>query len=633
MAYQPTDRKALYWDLECYPNFFLFGYLTDDPAFKGWKCYLSPEKPQFTAEEREYLAYLARTYTWYSFNGLNYDEPMWRYALAGAGNAQLKALNDAIIPGNGQGLKRWEVSRAGWPQADIAGWDHVDIMEVLPGVKIGQKTYMARNHSKTLQDLPYPPDTVLTAPQAADVWNYHNNDLIGLRELTHVVKARLALRARLSARYSVDMRSKSDAQMSESIMSARLGYRPQVPYIASGTRFKMLPAPWLQFATPYMQEIHRLCLSVDFEFNRKDPGEELPDGTKTGVSMPPELKKLRVTIGDTVYKFGIGGLHSQESKRTLRGPGLRDSDVRGFYPETIGLLKLLPPEQQAIYDDIRRERNEHKDAAEALKEAGKKDTEEYETEKTGADGGKIVGNGWYGKMWSKYSIALNPQAGVSITINGQLSLLMLIERLHIGGVQTVSANTDGIVTHCPAHLEWYREHCMAWWEQYTGYQLEHTDYRLLAQRDVNSYVAVSTKGEIKRKGQAFAESGVLSGMQGIHPDRDISKDAAVLYMTKGTPVEETIRACTDIRKFVLSRKVKTGAYYCGQYLGPTARWYYSTASKEPLRNMKGDKVASSGGAMPIQTLPDAFPTDVDYAAYEAYAHTLVKECGFVPLKL
>lgn len=621
----PT-RPALYWDLECYPNFFLFGYLTDDPAFQGWKCYLSPEKPQFTGEELQYLAWLAKTYTWFSFNGLNYDAPMWRYALTGANTTQLKALNDAIIVGN---LKRWEVERAGWPQAYVEDWDHVDIMEVLPGVKIGQKTYMARNHSKTLQDLPYPPGTVLTHAQQCDVWNYHNNDLSGLRELTGVVHARLDLRVRLSERYGVDLRSKSDAQMSESIIAARLGYRPQVPYLLSGTRFKLIPAPWLTFATPYMQQVHELCQQVEFEFNRKDPGEELPDGGKTGVAMPAELKKLRVRIGATDYKFGIGGLHSQETARTLRGPGVRDSDVKAYYPTVLERMGLLDPVQQVIYNAIKDERNTHKARAQELEAAGLKGTPEHEEAETGSNGGKIVANGFYGKLWSKYSFALNPQAGVATTINGQLSLLMLIERLELGGVAVRSANTDGIVTHTPAGLEWYREHVMDWWQAATGFELEHTDYRLLAQRDVNSYVAVSTSGKIKRKG-VFAESGILSGMQGIHPDRDIAKDAAVLYMTAGTPIEQTVRACSDIRKFVLSRKVKGGAYHCGVYLGPTARWYYSAGGTEPLRYANGNKVAASDGAQPIQTLPDAFPQDVDYAAYIAYAHKLVSDCGYVP---
>lgn len=606
------------WDLECYPNFFLFGYI-NHPKLPGWKAYLSPSKPQFTPEEIAHFQYLEANCTWYGFNSANYDAPMWKFARAGANNQQLKQFNDAIIVG---GLKRWEVERAGWMQAQLSGFDSVDLMEVLPGVKLGLKTYMARAHSHTLQDLPYPPDTALTESQMQDVWNYHDNDLRGTYELKEICADRLAFREKMSARYGADMRSKSDAQMSEVIVSSRLGQRPEVPYIPSGTKFTATPGPWLSFATPYMQEIARTALTSEFVWNRKDPGEALPDGTKTGVTMPDAIKKLRVKIGNTVYKFGMGGLHSQESSRTLRGPGYRDSDVAGYYPELVRALKLLSPEQMAIYVDVMAERRTSKAQMQQLK-AAKLD---YSEAKTESDGGKIVVNGWYGKLFSKYSFMCNPQAGVSVTINGQLSLLMLIERLELAGVSVVSANTDGIVTHAPTGLEWVRDTTMAWWCNATGFDLEHNDYKIMAQRDVNSYVALLDSGEIKRKG-VFAESGVLSGMQGIHPDRDISKDAAVAYMMKGTPIAETVRACKDIRKFVLSRKVKGGAYYKGQYLGPTARWYYRVGDAEPLRYANGNKVAASDGSMPCQVLPDAIPADLDYGAYEAYALQLVQDCG------
>lgn len=606
-------RPQIIFDTECYSNFWLFGYR---PATGGpsWKCGLWPGKPAFTPAELQHLAELASDCTWVGFNSLNYDLPMIRLALCGASTEQLKQLNDAIIMG---GLKRWEVERAGYAQHPIK-IDHVDIMEVIPGVRIGLKTYMARNHSRTLQDLPHDPAKPLSVQAMREIWDYHDNDLRGTGELLGVVAKRLEFRDTLGARYGVDLRSKSDAQMSEAIIAAKLGYRPEVPYIPSGTRFKALRAPWLQFASGYMRNIAELCYSTEFEWNRKDDSEVLPDGTKAGVSMPPALAKLRVTIGNTTYKFGIGGLHSMETGRTLRGPLLQDSDVASFYPELVRLLRVLSPEQQAIYEAVLVERVDAKHRAAAG------DTEA----KTIADSAKILLNGLYGKLWSKYSFACNPQAGVSITIAGQLSLLMLIERLELGGVTVHSANTDGIVTQCPARLDGYRQSCMAWWEKQCGFTLEHTQYSLLAQRDVNNYIAVdATTGKVKRKG-VFAKSGVLEGMQGGHPDRDISKDAAVAYMVDGVPIEATVRACTDIRKFVMSRKVKGGAYHAGKYLGPTARWYYSRISTEPLRYANGNKVASSDNAMPCMVMPDGVPWDMDHARYEQYALELVDACCY-----
>ena len=599
-------RTEIYADTECYPNYWLFKCCDDYGNW--WHCVINAQSGGVMLDnDRVTLLQLINTCTIYTFNGITYDKPMILAALAGLNNAGLKALNDALIVG---GLKHWEIKNTAWPQYPIA-MDHVDMFDVVPGVKIGLKTYMARMHSQCLQDLPYPPHMELSLHQQAEVATYCGNDVIGTRDLKIECAGRLALRNRMGARYEVDLRSKSDAQMSEAILAAAIGYRPPIPHIPSGTRWQITPAPWIQFATPYMQEIFKQVCGAVFEFNRKDPGEVLPDGIKAGVSLPAELKKLRVKLPgtDTVYKFGIGGLHSMETGRVL-GPELCmvDSDVAGYYPKLIILLKLLPPELLAVFEAIYNERlilkaKKHEDA----------------------DGLKIVVNGGFGKTWSKYSFLLNPYAGTCTTINGQLSLLMLIERLHLAGIPTYSANTDGIVTGCTPEHRFAWESCMTWWQHVTGLELEHNNYTRLVQRDVNNYVAIYSDGKTKLKG-VFAKSGLLSGMQGIHPDRDISKDAAVAYITQGIPLAQTVGECTDIRKFLLNRKVAGGAVWRGQYLGPTARWYYAT-NGDAIHGPNGNKVASSDGAWPAQFLPSELPPNIDRARYVAFAEELLTSCG------
>jgi hypothetical protein len=600
-------RPDIYVDTECFPNYWLFKCCDDYGQW--WQCELRGEHAVMQESDRAHILTLFNACCVYTFNGRKYDIPMIRAALGGLTAGQLKTLNDAIIVG---GLQPFQITDAGYPQWQGAV-DHVDMYEVVPGVRIGLKTYMARMHSQSLQDLPYPPDTVLTTAQMDEVAYYCGNDIIGTRDLRHECEGRLALRRRMSEKYGVDMRSKSDAQMSEATMAAVLGYKPQVPYIPSGTRWQVQPAPWLSFATPYMQDVFAQVCSAVFEFNRKDPGEVLPDGTKSGVALPEVLKRLRVQLpgSTTVYKFGIGGLHSTETGRVLgEDMHLWDSDVASYYPRLIILLKLLPPELQAIFESILTERLQLKAA------------------KNPDEGGlKIVVNGGFGKLWSKFSFLCNPYAGSATTINGQLSLLMLIERLHLAGIPTHSANTDGIVTSRPPALQHAWASTMQWWQRTTGFELEHKAYRKLVQRDVNNYIALDTKNNVKLKG-VFAKSGLLSGMQGIHPDRDVARDACVAYVQHGTPVEETIAACNDIRKFILTRKVAGGATWREQYMGVTARWYYATDG-EAIRNGKGDKVASSDGAWPAQTLPDCMPENIDRARYVAYARELLSSCGVV----
>lgn len=589
---------------------------------------LHPHKPALFPWELAQLEQLAANFTWVSFNGLNYDIPMIRLALTGPGVHVLKHANDRIIVG---GLKRWDFGKE-YAQHGMQ-IDHIDIMEVTPGVRIGLKTYMARYHAKTIQELPFDPAAPVPEHEQAVAIAYCGNDLIGTRELREIITKRLSLREKLSEKLGVDLRSKSDAQMSEAIIAAKLGYRPEVPYIPTGYNFKLHVAPWLSFVTPHMHQVFELCKSVTFTWSRNEDGDPIEDDQgnkiKTGVSLPQELKRLIVTIGRTNYKFGIGGLHSQESAQSLYTidgvQSLSDHDVGSFYPSLAILLKLFGPEIMAIYAEIYAERMASKGKIKAAKASNDPALGDIETL---ADGFKIVLNGGYGKLWSKYSFLADPNAGIAITLNGQLSLLMLIERLELGGVRVVSANTDGIVLLTPAGLEWYRDSTISWWQSVTGLTTDATFYRSIHSRDVNSYVAIKMDGEVKRKG-CFSPSGILSSMQGVHPDRDISKTAAVQFLLNGTPVADTVRACRDVRELILAKSVKGGGQWRGQYLGKTVRWYLSTQG-EPIHYISnGNKVAGSAGAVPVQTLPDAFPDDVDYQSYIDHANKLLSGAGVV----
>ena len=105
-------------------------------------------------------------------------------------------------------------------------------------------------------------------------------------------------------------------------------------------------------------------------------------------------------------------------------------------------------------------------------------------------------------------------------------------------------------------------------------------------------------------------------------------------MVDGTPISKTIKECKDIRKFVTVRTVRGGAIKDGKYLGKAIRWYQSTSTDTPIRykiaNESGNhnKVPKSDGGMPIMTLPDEFPSDVDFSYYIREARVVLKELAF-----
>ena len=102
-----------------------------------------------------------------------------------------------------------------------------------------------------------------------------------------------------------------------------------------------------------------------------------------------------------------------------------------------------------------------------------------------------------------------------------------------------------------------------------------------------------------------------------------------LALSSETPVEETIRGCSEIRKFISIRTVKGGAVKDGVYLGKAIRWYYSTeAQGEIVSAASGNKVARSDNGKPCMELPDVLPTDIDYDWYIAETYKILEEIGY-----
>jgi hypothetical protein len=82
---------------------------------------------------------------------------------------------------------------------------------------------------------------------------------------------------------------------------------------------------------------------------------------------------------------------------------------------------------------------------------------------------------------------------MKITINGQLTLMMLYEMImtNIPGATALMQNTDGIETKIPRkYLDKYMEICSEW-EKITNLSLEHDQYQKLIIADVNNYIGLN----------------------------------------------------------------------------------------------------------------------------------------------
>lgn len=228
---------------------------------------------------------------------------------------------------------------------------------------------------------------------------------------------------------------------------------------------------------------------------------------------------------------------------------------------------------------------------------------------------KIVLNSSYGKFGSKYSFLYSPELLIQTTVTGQLSLLMLIERMTMAGGKVVSANTDGVNVLFDTSIEDEIFAVQKWWENVTTYLLEFTEYSATYNRDVNNYIAVKKGGGVKGKG-AYGETSLSK-----NPQTPVVNVAILSHITDGVPFEETIRNETDPFMFTSCQKVSGGAKKDGEDIGYIARWYYSTSTNTPIRYAEnGNTVSKTEGAKPALDLPEKLWDDIDYAWYIAEAN-------------
>lgn len=664
-------REIVTCDTECAWNYWLLKFMN---IFTGVieTYHLYPGSPEL--DTPGIIRKLA-TSTIVTFNGEHYDVPMITLALSGASCTQLKEANNKIIPGGGvQGFKAWDFYRYyGLRRPEYI--DQIDIAEVAPGVRISLKTYMGCCNSKKMQDLPFDPDAMLTPIDRIVTAIYCENDLAGTRDLLRAVIERVRLREAINAKYNampqyigeyrkpdIDVRSKSDAQIAEALFKYLIPFDVEKRYIPHLTEFYYKAPPFIKFRSKQLQDILHMVQTNAFVISDKDQtyDDELDDDGKpykTGIIIPKLVKAARIRIGNSVYKFGIGGLHSQEhaiSHFSIPGKWcITDHDVASYYPSLILMLMMFPPQIGElflqIYMAIYNERLDAKAKAAECKAAGDKKGERHF--KAIADGLKIVLNGVFGKLGSKWSIFFSPEQMITTTITGQLALLMLIEALEDNCIEVVSANTDGIVLKTIDGLQWLRDKVISEWEQATKLVTEKTEYTSVHSRDVNNYIAFKYDGEHKAKG-VFGEPGIHATSNNTKiPARSICSDAVIAYLRDGTPIEKTVRGCKDVTRFLTVRNVKGGAvkYKYSQeqkalmgsdiepftqtpaieeYLGKVVRYYYGKGEPFAINyKTNGNQVASSNGAVPMMELLDHVPQDIDYVRYETEAYELLKEIG------
>lgn len=201
-------------------------------------------------------------------------------------------------------------------------------------------------------------------------------------------------------------------------------------------------------------------------------------------------ENLNVMFNGFRLDIGQGGVHAsiQGQVHTDEEWQIVDLDVASYYPNMAIANRVYPEHlNDSFCDSYEAFYHERSNYA--------KGTGENLAIKLGL-------NATYGNSNNVHSPFYDPKYTMSITIGGQLSLCMLIEKLSDDlGIKMIQANTDGITFKCEkSKLDAMRD-IVKRWEGVTGLTMEENQYSSMYLRDVNNYLAVyEGSGKLKNKG-------------------------------------------------------------------------------------------------------------------------------------
>lgn len=548
------------YDIEIFPNFFSATFLSvKDPddirSFViSWDLGIDELLKLKTFLDLEVSLLIG-------YNNLSFDSPLLEYVYNYSGT---KINKDLFI--KSQNIISRERGEIFVSQKNYL-WKQLDLMKLMAFDKLGVslKQCAINLKWKKIQDLPLPYDHSVVESEIELILKYNINDVLITYELYKNLQEKIELREKLGSIYRVELTNASDSKIANVLLEKF--YIEQ-----SGLELKQIRNLRTKREFLWLKD----CISPKIKFKTKKLNDLKNDIEQTLVVSENNFAyKKKLSFGGNEYEIGVGGLHTEDmpgrfisSEESI----IRDCDVASFYPNIIINDNLIPEHLDNNFIDILK--NITKERIDAKKNG----------DKVKADGLKITINSIFGKLGSETFWLEDAKTFLSVTVSGQLFLLMLIESLVLSNIEVISANTDGVVCRIPKNLEEkYLEICK-WWEKQTGFELEYTDYALYVRSDVNNYITKKLDGKTKEKGRYVSEVDLKKGYK--YP---IVPKCLYEYFVNNCSVEYTLQSSLDILDFCISQK--TGKEFVLEYrteeeikhLQKTNRFYVSNSGGDLVK--------------------------------------------------
>jgi len=424
-----------------------------------------------------------------SYNGLAFDAQITEYILENQYEWSLlessdlayeiyKCAQHVIDKSNNRDFLDYYEYNMCIPQLDVYRLNHWDNASKRSSLKWIQFSMNWHN----LKDMPIKHDTPIDKQKDIDIIvDYCINDVKSTKEILYKCTKDINLRKSLTEKYKINLYSASETKISKELFLHFLSKKAKIPKsdikYSSTNRNEIIVKDIL---LPYIKFQHLVFQDLHSKFKDKII---YPENTKGGF-------KTNVSYQGMKTYFGLGGVHGANKSGIYEANDdmiIMTSDVTSFYPRLAMVNQWSPahlPKEDFCeqYEWFFNERVK----------IPKSDPTNYTY--------KIILNSTYGLSNDKFSFLYDPQFTMQITINGQLTLMMLYEMImeKIPGAIPIMQNTDGLETMIPKDKkEDYLKICKKW-EELTNLNLEHDQYQKIILADVNSYIAVNEYKEVEK---------------------------------------------------------------------------------------------------------------------------------------
>jgi hypothetical protein len=422
-----------------------------------------------------------------SYNGLAFDAQITHFILDNyrgwcnftgceIANIIYKCAQRAIEKSNKKEFADYSQWNMSIGQIDIFKMHHWDN----PAKRSSLKWIQYSMDWDNILEMPIHHTSAITTKEEIDtILEYCINDVRSTKEIFNRSKSQIGLRKELTKTYGINLFSASEPRISKELFGYYLSEKLNIPKKELRDmrthrdiiKIKDIILPYIKFSSSEFSTLLQRFNALEIS------GKNLKGSFKYSLNYK-----------DVKTDFGLGGVHGARKRGVYESNEemiIMSSDVTSFYPNLAIRNRWSPGHfpVDAFCD-------QYEWFFEERKKIPKSNPMNYVY--------KIILNSTFGLSNDEKSFFYDPELCMKITINGQLTLMMLYEQImeRIPGAIALLQNTDGIETLIPRkYYDEYMAICKEW-EDITNLSLEHDQYQKLVLADVNNYIGINNYKEV-----------------------------------------------------------------------------------------------------------------------------------------